>query len=415
MMKVMVEIKDLKKGMYVSELDRPWLETPFLFQGFRITNVQEIEQLSDTCNYVYVDPEKSVVPIPQKRAGAVSHPIKKEEPEIKRQRFALPYEVDFEQEFPKAKKIYQQATQKMERIINDTRSGCSLNASEIKATVVSIADSVIRNPDALMLLSVLESKDDQAVTHSINVCTLSLIFGRYIGLEKKPLYELGTGALMHDIGETKVPNEILNKNDKRTPQELAIMQKHTEHGVELLMKTSGLPPSTVEIARDHHERMNGSGYPQKLAGDQLGLFTKIVAITDVYDSVTSGLHGKPAITCTEALKNMYVWREELFDSVLVEQFIQCLGIYPIGSTVELNTGEIGIVVNTNPERRLLPRVMLVRDQDKNPYEPPKVINLAQFCDDSNVCKFEIRRVVKPDLFSIDVRNYILRELNLTRA
>lgn len=412
-MKVMVEIKDLKKGMYVSELDRPWLETSFLFQGFRITNVQEIEQLSNTCNYVYVDPEKSVVPIPQKRDGVVSTNRKKDEPQINRQRFAAPYEVDFEHEFPKAKQIYQQATKKMERIFNDTRSGSSLNASEIKSTVVSIADSVIRNPDALMLLSVLESKDDQAVTHSINVCTLSLIFGRYIGLEKKPLYELGTGALLHDIGETRIPDEILNKRDKRTPQELAAMQKHTQHGVELLMKTSGLPPSVIEIARDHHERINGSGYPQKLSGDQLSLFTKIVAITDVYDSVTSGLHGKPVITCTEALKNMYVWREELFDSLLVEQFIQCLGIYPIGSTVELNTGEIGIVINTNPERRLLPRVMLVRDRDKKPYEPPKVINLAQFCNENNICKFEIRRVVKPDLFSIDVRNYILRELNLT--
>jgi HD-GYP domain-containing protein (c-di-GMP phosphodiesterase class II) len=415
MMKVMVEIKDLKKGMYVSELDRPWLETPFLFQGFRITNMQEIEQLSNTCNFVYVDPEKSVVPVPQKSPGKFTDNTKKDQPEIKRQRFAIPYQVEFEHEFPKAKKIYQQSIHKMERIINDTRSGSSLNANEIKSTVVSIADSVIRNPDALMLLSVLESKDDQAVTHSINVCTLSLIFGRYIGLEKKPLYELGTGALMHDIGETKVPTEILYKREKKTPQEVALVQEHTRLGVELLKKSNGLPPSALEIARDHHERMNGSGYPQKLSGDQLGLFTKIVAITDVYDSVTSGLYGKQVITCTEALKNMYVWREELFDSLLVEQFIQCLGIYPIGSTVELNSGEIGIVINTNPERRLLPRVMLVRDQDKRPYEPPKIINLAQFCDDNNVCKFEIRRVVKANLFSIDVRNYILRELDLKTA
>jgi putative nucleotidyltransferase with HDIG domain len=415
MMKVMVEIKDLKKGMYVSELDRPWLETPFLFQGFRITNVQEIEQLSNTCNYVYVDPEKSVVPLPRGTAAAVSHQPKPSQPEIKRQRFAIPYQVEFEQEFPKAKHIYQHATKKMDKIMNDTRSGCSLNAQEIKSTVVSIADSVIRNPDALMLLSALESKDEQSVTHSVNVCTLSLIFGRYIGLEKKPLYELGTGALLHDIGETKIPSEILSKSDKRSPEELEVMKQHTHHGVELLMKASGLPQSAIEIARDHHERMNGSGYPQKLLGDQLSLFTKIVSIADVYDSVTAGLHGKPAITCTEALKNMYVWRDELFDSLLVEQFIQCLGIYPIGSTVELNTGEIGIVISASPGRRLLPRVMLVRDQDKKPYEPPKIINLEQFCDSNRACKFEIRRVVKAETFSIDVRNYILRELQLQVA
>jgi putative nucleotidyltransferase with HDIG domain len=362
-----------------------------------------------------VDPEKSVVPIPKRTAAAAVVHKKIDQPEIKRQRFAIPYQVEFEREFPKAKQIYQNATQKMDKIINEVRSGSSLNAQEIKSTVVSIADSVIRNPDALMLLSALESRDEQSVTHSINVCTLSLIFGRYIGLERKPLYELGTGALLHDIGETKISNEVLNKDGKRTEEELELMKEHTHHGVKLLMSASGLPQSVIEIARDHHERMNGSGYPQKLLGDQLSLFTKIVSITDVYDSVTSGLHGKPAITCTEALKNMYVWRDELFDSLLVEQFIQCLGIYPIGSTVELSTGEIGIVISTNPGRRLLPRIMLVRDQDKKPYEPPKIVNLEQFCTKDNLCKFEIRRVVKAETFSIDVRNYILRELQLQVA
>lgn len=400
--------------MYVSELDRPWLETPFLFQGFRITNSQEIEQLENTCHYVYVDPEKSVVPIPKKFEQSPSR-RKASQPEIKRQRFAIPYQATFEQEFPKAKNIYQNATKQMDKIINDSRSGCSLNAQEIKSTVVSIADSVIRNPDALMLLSALESKDEQSVTHSINVCTLSLIFGRYIGLERKPLYELGTGALMHDIGEIKVPEQILYKNEKRTAEELELMQQHTHHGVEMLMKSNGLPQSAIEIARDHHERMNGSGYPQKLMGEQLSLFTKIVSIVDVYDSVTSGLHSNPTITSTEALKNMYVWRDELFDSLLVEQFIQCLGIYPIGSTVELSTGEIGIVISTNPGRRLMPRVMLVRDQDKQPYEPPKIINLEQFVGKDKNCNLEIRRVVKAETFSIDVRNYILRELRLQVA
>lgn len=415
MMKIMVDIKDLKKGMYVSELDRPWLESPFLFQGFRITNVDEIEQLGNTCEYVYVDPEKSVVPMPRKNLGTVSTNKQKSQPEIKRHRFVLPYQVEIEQEFPKAKVIYQNATEKMGRVFNDVRSGCSLNSQEVKSTVISIADSVIRNPDALMLLSVLESKDEQSVTHSINVCTLCLIFGRYIGLEKKQLYELGTGALLHDIGETQIPNEILYNNEKISPEEQKVLQNHTQHGVQLLMETKGLPQSAIEIARDHHERVNGSGYPQKLIGEQLSLFTKIVSIVDVYDSVTTGLRGKTAITCTEALKNMYVWREELFDSLLVEQFIQCLGIYPIGSAVELNTGEIGIVVSTNPGRRLLPRIMLVRDQDKKPYEPPKIINLEQFSSEDGNRKFEIRRVVKPDLFSIDVRNYILRELQLKSA
>ncbi|WP_455205950.1 HD-GYP domain-containing protein [Kaarinaea lacus] len=415
MMKIMMEIKDLKKGMYVSELDRPWLETPFLFQGFRITNVNEIEQLGDTCKFVYVDPEKSVVPIPPKTTvGSLPNRHQSTSATLKRPGFVVPYKNKFEVEFPKAKEIYKQATDKVSQLFADVRTGKSVNVQEIKNTVTKVADSVIRNPDALMLLSTLKNKDEQSVTHSVNVCALSLIFGRYVGLDKKQLYELGSGALLHDIGETDVPNDILYK-DERTDEENKIMQSHTARAVDVLKNVRGLPASVIEIARDHHERENGSGYPLKLQGSQLGLYTKMVAIVDVYDNVTSGMYGKPAISCTEALKNMYVWRDELFDGVLVERFIQCLGIYPVGSVVELSTGEIGIVISINPERRLLPRIMLVRDEDKQPYEPPKIINLESFCKQESNGKIEIRRVVKPDVFSIDVRNYILRELNLQTA
>jgi putative nucleotidyltransferase with HDIG domain len=415
MMKIMVDTKDLKKGMYVSELDRPWLETPFLFQGFRITNAQEIQQIGEICSFVYVDPEKSVVPLPDKTTGTVPNKKPAKKQTLHSTRPPLPYQIEFEKEFPKAKAVYRQAVQRLDRVFKDVRTGQALNVQEIKITVSEVADSVIRNPDALMLLSALKNKREHSITHSVNVSTMSLIFGRYLGLEKKQLHELGTGALLHDIGEAQVPEYILYKCDDKSPQENEALQKHTYHGVELLQNTKGLPKSAVEIARDHHERDNGSGYPQKLLGSQVGLFTKIVAIVDVYDNVTSGLYGRPSITCTEALKNMYVWRDELFDSLLVERFIQCLGIYPVGSVVELNTGEIGIVIAINPDHRLLPKVLLVRDQDKRPYEPPKIMNLQQFCERDKSCKYEIRRVVKPDVFSIDIRNYILRELNLQTA
>lgn len=411
----MMDIKDLKKGMYVSELDRPWLETQFLFQGFRITNIQEIEQLADTCKFVYVDPEKSVIPIPEKATGKLYSKQKNKQSPSKRPPVVKPYLVKFEEEFPKAKQIYHQAVHNVDSLFNEVRMGKAINVVEVKSTVGNIAQSVIRNPDALMLLSALKDNNEHSVVHSVNVCTLSLIFGRYLGLEKSNLYELGTGALLHDVGETLVPEDILRKEDEKNLEEHQLMQNHTTHGVELLKKSKGLPNSVVEIARDHHERVNGSGYPQKLRGNQVSMLTKIVAIVDVYDNVTSGLYGKPAISCTEALKNMYVWREELFDSELVERFIQCLGIYPIGSVVELNTGDIAIVIAANPQHRLFPTVLLVRDKKHQPYEPAKVMNLEAFCDRNNKCQYEIRRVVKPDIFGIDVRNYILRELNLQSA
>lgn len=398
--------------MYVSELDRPWLDSPFLFQGFRITNVQELEQLGNTCKFVYVDTEKSSVPVRAKGVTGISSGGSGEsKPKPKLKPVVIqPYKSDFESEFPKAKQIYTQTIDRVNDVFNDIRAGKALNIKNIKKTVVSVADSVIRNPDALMLLSVLRNKDKESVTHSVNVCTLCLIYGRYLGLDKKQLHELGTGALLHDIGESKVPDDILMTNGNRSDAERKLLQDHTLHGVVLLQRIKGLPPSTIEIARDHHERVNGSGYPQKLSGEQLGLFTKMVAIVDVYDSVTSGLYGKQAITSEEALKNMYVWREELFDGALIENFIQCLGIYPIGSVVELDRGDVGIVISADPAKRLFPRLMLVRDKDREPYEPPVVINLDHFREKDT--SYEIRRVVKPDVFGIDVRNYILQELSL---
>jgi len=414
-MKVMVDPKSLKKGMYVAELDRPWLDSPFLFQGFRITNTDELEQLAEICEYVFVDSEKSIVPVSSQLSIVPTRTKKQTSKASNYIKRAEPYQTTFEQEYPRAREIYNIAHENAVNLYSDARIGKSLRVAEVKYTVSSLVDSVMRHPDALMLLSTLREKSDRSVGHAVNVCALSVTFGRFLGFNKQQLMELGAGALLHDIGETKIPDDILENFGRCSPEEIRRYQDHTTYGAAILHNSKGLPDSVISIARDHHERANGSGYPQHLQSEQLHLYTTIVSIVDVYDSVTSGLYGMPAIACTDALKNIYAWREDFFDHLLVEKFIQCLGIYPLGSVVELRSGYVGIVISINPETRLLPKILLVRDQHKKPVEPPKIINLSLFLNSKNKPLYEIANVARAEQYAIDVRNYLLQELPFKAA
>lgn len=399
-----VDSRDLKQGMYVSELDRPWIESPFIFQGFLITNDQELLQLNQCCNYVYVDVVKSKVEVPKRlvmSATTKKKPVPRKNPP--------PIDVTFEQEFTRAKKIYVSAIDTVTNILTDLRAGKLFTIKDVKEAVIEITGSVMRNPDAMMLLTQIEAKGKQASHHAMNVCILSAAFGRYLGMDEKKLYELALGAMLHDVGETQLPDGLMKKQENYTPEELNLMQSHTLKGGEVLSQLDDIPASAVTIAMTHHERANGSGYPKRLVNDQISTLAKIVSITDVYDSVTSGTVHEAPITSTDALKSMYDWRNELFDGELIELFIQSLGIYPIGSVVQLRSNEIGIVISTSAERRLSPTLLLILDQDMEPYRPPTIINLSQYIDDENT-QYEITNVVDPEEYSIDKTSYIMREL-----
>lgn len=399
-----IDSRDLKKGMYVSELDRPWIESPFIFQGFLITSDQELSQLMHTCKYVYVDIQKSKVDVPQRIV--LSAPIKRKQYEKKE---TPPVQVSFEKEFSRAKTIYSEAIETVTKLLFDLRAGNLFTIEDIKQSVIEVAGSILRNPDAMMLLTHIETHSSHAVRHALNVCILSTAFARYLGMDEKQLYEVGIGAMLHDVGETRLPDGLVDKQENYTPEELHLMHNHTLEGGDLLSQITGIPQSAITIAMTHHERANSSGYPKRLNNEQITFFAKIVSITDVYDSVTSGTPREPAITSTDALKSMYDWRDELFDGELVELFIQSLGIYPIGSTVQLDSGEIGIVITASSERRLSPTLMLVLDQNKKTYQPPLIINLSQYKTEEQQ-KYEITSVVRPEDYGIDKTSYIMREL-----
>jgi putative nucleotidyltransferase with HDIG domain len=404
--KVKLPVEYLKIGMYVSTLDRPWIDTPFIFQGFLITNENELDQLHQYCEYVYVDRDKSQVKITEANIQILE---KIETAPVVKAQEPLPYQRPFEEEFPEAKRIFEKVQAQIKNSFKDVRIGRALKATEIRNSVEVITQSIIRNPNAMQLIISMKAIDDHMVAHSLNVCILSLIFARSLGFENAMMHDLGMGALLHDIGEIRLPKALLDKPSELSAEEHATVQMHTEYGASILDENDGIPKEAIDIALHHHERIDRSGYPGKLGGQEISTNAKIVGIVDVYDSLTNITPYRSNISSTDALKSMYDWRGTLFDSTLVEKFIQCLGIYPVGSTLELNSGEIGIVISATPEHRLYPKMLLVKDEENKFYDPPRIINLTQFRDREDK-RYDIKAMVQPEHVGVDLKRYILREL-----
>jgi len=405
-MKKKIDITHLQMGMYVAELDRPWLESPFMFQGFVIEDEDVFKSVNELCDYVVIDTEKgndidpSIEHVPSSSAVVIDFKTRKR----------IPTTTSFQQELKQARIVHKRARNQLDSMFNDVRMGKNLDVSGAKEVVSGMVDSIVRNPDAQLWLSNLRKRDEYTAIHSLNVCIFALTFARYLGFTTEEMNELGVGALLHDIGKMRVPLEILNKEGKLTDEERTIVREHAQHGYDILKNSPGLPASTIEVVYTHHERKKGTGYPRGLVESQIHLFSRMVAIVDVYDAITSDRVYHHGMNTLDALKNMFKWRENDLDSELVESFIQCLGIYPIGSLVELNTGEVGIVLSVSQGRKLLPIVMLVCDKDKKVVTPPRILDLSKFTNEKTDDVIEIRKVLETNSYGIDLFEYIKHEV-----
>jgi putative nucleotidyltransferase with HDIG domain len=419
MIRKKISVEELRVGMYVGELDRPWLETPFIFQGFTIRTSEEIEQLQRYCRHVYVfilsPDEIAAAARPKSRAAATPHPVVS----AARQRPAVDVEQDLlrlnnhpsarphyddlatlEEEIDNVRETYREARQYISQIMTDVRVGKSLDVEEARLVVGDLVESVVRNPDALTCFTQLKKAHEYTAQHSLRVCVLALIFGRQLGFEKDRLRELGIGALLHDVGKAKVPVDILDKPMALDSREIEIMKRHVPLGVEILENTPGIPAAAIEVARGHHERFDGNGYIEGRKGNEIGTYGLIAGIVDCYDAITSDRVYHAGISPHAALKRMYEWRGSAFHPKLIEQFIQCLGIYPVGSVVQLNSGEIGVVAALNRLRRLKPRVVLVRRPDNTPYPSMPAVNLANRTNrDGRPC--EVERVLEAETTGVN--------------
>lgn len=411
-MKVKVNVDRLREGMFVSDLDCEWTETSFLLEGVLIAGEEELGELQRCCRVVYVDTERShesVLPDLQTLARepapvAATVPGKQQaEKEAERE------EKHFQQALQEARPVHSRTKTYIETLLEDVRLGNSLDTNTARQLVTEVTESITRSPNAMAWLSHLKHRDEYTVTHCMNTCILAVTFGRYLGMDKDSLELMGLGALLHDIGKMSIPLEILNKPGRLTPEEYEIVKTHAQKGHELLVSKGDIPRESLDIVLHHHERISGKGYPHGLMGDQVNRMTKIVSIVDVYDAITSDRCYHDGMAPYEALKNMYSWISEDFEQDMVEQFIKCLGIYPIGSMVQLNLGQIGIVVSASEKSRLRPIVLLVINSKGERYVKPKLINLAHPRWREGKQKLEVRKIINNDECDIDLPSVIQDE------
>lgn len=374
--------------MFVSELDRPWTETSFLLQGVLIESADDISQFQQACEFVYVDAEKSHESIyphlrslttlnktPSDSGNSVAYKAEQADLEQK----------NFQKELKVARKIHSRTRMYIDRALEDVRLGQAVNTDAAKELVTEVANSITRNPHAMVWLTNMKERDEYTSIHCVNVCIMAVSFGRSLGMSKTELELLGLGGLLHDLGKMRVPLDILNKPSKLTFEEFEVMKSHPVEGYKMLNEKDDLPAEVLDIVKHHHERRNGKGYPSQLDGDEINNMTRIVAIVDVYDAITSDRCYHDAITPYDALKNMYEWVKEDFDKDMIEKFIKCLGIYPIGCVVKLNLGHVGIIVSASEKTKLRPILLLVSNSKGEHFPQPKLINLAH-PNGAQVCK-----------------------------
>lgn len=405
-----VDIKDLQSGMYVARLDRPWLETPFPFQGFYIRSQRTIDELRRRCRFVYIDTERGV--------SATRYLKTSDERTLTRQIRSVctgpalrpdRYEQieSFESELQTAKEQHSQLGEVIRNAMDDVRAGRKLSALAVRKGVTGMVESVLRNPDAFLWLSRLKEVDSYTYDHAIACCTLAVALGRHLGFSKRDLTHLAVGTLLFDIGKMKVPQALFSRTGRLSPKEFALIKEHVRHSVALLENTNGMDPLSVETCRYHHERHDGSGYLDGLRADHIPICGRIAGLVDCYDAITSQRPYQAPLSPHAAIHSLYEWRDVDFQAELVEQFIQCLGVYPTGTLVELTTGQVGFVLAQNRVRRLRPKIMLVLDEHKKPYGIAPTIDLMVDSEDNNGIAPEIRCALDPGAYNIDPREFYL--------
>jgi HD-GYP domain-containing protein (c-di-GMP phosphodiesterase class II) len=404
-----VSTDNLKLGMYVSKLDRDWRETSFLIQGFFIMYEEDILSLVEQCKYIYIDPDQGIEAdaylddAPDVSVRKQFNTNKELEDFLETGKKVVSYEDTHStmREIPVAKSSFETATALVASIMeNDARSD-KLNIKAVKGAVEPIIDSMIRNSDAFVWMMKMQQFDVYTYNHSVENCALGIAFGRHMGLHKKGLQTLAMGLLLMDVGKAKLPRDLLTKQSTLTIEEVAELQKHVAYSVDILKKTEGITEDIINIALTHHERYDGSGYPNNLVGVQTPIYGRIAAIIDSYDAMTTSTPYRKAVSEHEALQKIYNLRGQYFQPELVEQFLQCMGVYPTGSLVELSTGEVGIILSQNAKHRLKPKIMMILDEKKQPCAVRRIVDLAVQSEDSNGMPLQITRGLDHGEYGVD--------------
>jgi HD-GYP domain-containing protein (c-di-GMP phosphodiesterase class II) len=394
-----IDVKDLRVGMYVSELDRPWLDTNFWFQGFEIKNQDDIDAVQSQCAFVYIDVSKQTkVTTFSSRSTSYSNDTLPSSPDYTSRR-------ELKQQIKQTEILHRKTSTLVKSFMEEAKFGRPINTVVAKQAVASCVDSILKSPDNLTLMAMLKNRDEYTAQHSMNVCIFAVALGRQMHLNREQLNNLGLCGMMHDMGKMVIPPEILNKPGRLTDDEMRIMESHTEQGRRILIDSRDMYSGAIDVAHMHHERMNGTGYPRKLTGEHITPFAQMVAVVDVYDAITSDRPYKKGKSHLDAIKILTdISTEGHLNSQLSMKFIACLGIYPAGSLVELISGEVGLVLHANPKARLKPTILILRDANKQPCNE-YLVDLSMVSENQGGEAFRIKQLLNSDEYGVDLFKY----------
>jgi len=406
-----IKLEGLQIGMYVSRLDRPWREVPILFEGLLISNNSEIDTLKQYCKFVYIDSSRGRSASPIYWINTIISNEIKEIIDKGENEYTLLRKEDYQvssslgDELDVAKNIYRTINEDIDETFTELRLSKKINIERLQESMITTVSSVVRNPTAFKLVLELQQTDDYLYNHALRTSVWCAQFGRHLGFSQSDINELALGGLLLDIGKTQIDINLLKKKEPLAKAEIMLFHSHVDKGLHLLASSNDVPFSVMQMIATHHERADNSGYPQKLENDNIPIYGRIGGIVDSYDAMTSERPFKERPRSPhEAINSLYQLKDSAFQSDLVEQFIQVVGVYPAGSIVELQTGEVGMVIAINESTRLRPTIMVVLDNNKKLLDKYYPLDLSVQTD------FSIRRALDQSAYGIKMNELFLANI-----
>lgn len=395
-----INTSELQIGMYIHDLDAGWMEHPFLTSNFQVESEKTIQKIASAgLRHVYIDTKRGKDTDAGLSGREVDDAIndrlaQTDEPEADNAS-SVPASLEME----RARALYRETTTVVRNLMQASRSGRQVDVASLDPMAERMVQSAFRNPHALSGISRIKTKDEYTFMHCVGVSALLVSFAREMELPEQQIHDIAIGGLVHDIGKSMVPQDVLNKPGKLTDEEFVRMKDHVTYSRDLLVGVPGISQTALDVALLHHERMDGNGYPLGKNGKKISLIGRMSAIVDVYDALTSVRVYKNAWEPTLAMKKLVEWSPDHFDAELVQRFVRCIGIYPVGATVALASGKVGVVIDQG-EKLIQPVVRVMYNRKHRRYERPVDVDLARAGSERVV------EAVDPRRYGIDITQFV---------
>jgi HD-GYP domain-containing protein (c-di-GMP phosphodiesterase class II) len=398
-----IPVSALRVGMYITDLNNDWIPHNTQRKRGVIRKEETIEKIQKMgVGYVYIDVSRGLDSQDSEPSREVD---RRNETALQKAGELSPgvhKRVLVGEEMGLAQQVHTHAQGLVGNLMSNVKTGSAIDVAPIHQLADELQNSVFRNANALSCLGRIREKDNYLLEHSVNLSVLMSLFGNYRKLPADILHQIIVGALLHDIGKILTPDEILHKPGRLSPEEFEVMKAHARHSRDILKSTEGIGELTIITAAEHHERLDGSGYPEGLKGEEISVYGRVVAITDVFDAITTDRVYHKGMTPTQGLKKLLEWSGGHLDPVLVKEFIRCVGLYPIGSLVLLESGRLGVVIETNDEDQRLP---VVRVMYNTKFRMPITVDTLDLAKPGT--QDRILRSVDPEEYKIDVRKFLI--------